>query len=58
MKDPVIYYQHHPEKKYQDATNKRFADITKYNGLAHGLYGGDEARHGIILHRNPNCVRQ
>jgi hypothetical protein len=26
--------------------NKGFADIRKYNGLAHGLYGGDEALHG------------
>jgi len=25
---------------------KGFADIRKYNGMAHGLYGGDEALHG------------
>ncbi|MEJ7738500.1 MAG: beta-L-arabinofuranosidase domain-containing protein [Chitinophagaceae bacterium] len=46
MKEPLIYYQHHPEKKYVDATNKGFEDIKKYNGMAHGLYGGDEALHG------------
>lgn len=46
IKAPVIYYQHHPEKKYLDATHKGFADIRKYNGMAHGLYGGDEALHG------------
>lgn len=46
MKEPVIYYQQHPEQKYLDAMNKGFADIRKYNGLAHGLYGGDEALHG------------
>lgn len=46
MKEPLIYYQHHPEQKYADATNKGFEDIRKYNGLAHGLYGGDEALHG------------
>src|SRR6188768_140355 len=46
MKAPIIYYQHHPEKKYLDATDKGFADIRKYNGLAHGLYGGDEGLHG------------
>lgn len=46
MKEPLIYYQHHPEQKYIDATNKGFADIRKYNGMAHGLYGGDEALHG------------
>ena len=46
MKDPLIYYQQHPEQKYLDATNKAFADIRKYNGQAQGLYGGDEALHG------------
>lgn len=46
IKEPIIYYQHHPEKKYLDATVKGFGDIRKYNGLAHGLYGGDEALHG------------
>ena len=48
MKEPVIYYQHHPEQKYLDAMKKGFQDIRKYNGLAHGLYGGDEALHGNI----------
>jgi hypothetical protein len=47
MKDPVIYYQRHPEQKYLDATDKGFADIKKYNGFANGMYGGDEG-----LHRN------
>jgi DUF1680 family protein len=46
MKEPLVYYQHHPEQKYVDATRKGFADIRKYNGMAHGLYGGDEALHG------------
>jgi DUF1680 family protein len=46
IKEPLIYYQHHPDKKYLDATKKGFADIRKYNGMAHGLYGGDEALHG------------
>ncbi|MCK8494989.1 glycoside hydrolase family 127 protein [Spirosoma sp. RP8] len=46
IKAPLIYYQHHPEKKYLDATKKGFADLRKYNGMAHGLYGGDEALHG------------
>jgi len=48
MKEPLIYYQHHPEQKYLDAMQKGFQDIRKYNGLAHGLYGGDEALHGNI----------
>lgn len=46
MKEPAIYYQHHPEKKYLDALKKGFADLRKFNGMAHGLYGGDEALHG------------
>jgi hypothetical protein len=46
IKEPIIYYQAHPEQKYLVATKKGFADIRKYNGLAHGLYGGDEALHG------------
>lgn len=46
MKEPVIYYQHHPEQKYLDATQKGFDDIRKYNGMANGMYGGDEALHG------------
>ncbi|WP_338871396.1 beta-L-arabinofuranosidase domain-containing protein [Spirosoma sp. SC4-14] len=46
IKEPLIYYQHHPDKKYIDATKKGIADIRKYNGMAHGLYGGDEALHG------------
>ncbi|UHG94161.1 beta-L-arabinofuranosidase domain-containing protein [Spirosoma oryzicola] len=46
IKAPLIYYQNHPEKKYLDATKKGFADLRKYNGMAHGLYGGDEALHG------------
>lgn len=41
IKEPIIYYQHHPDKKYLDAVKKGVADIRKYNGMAHGLYGGD-----------------
>jgi len=46
MKEPMIYFQQHPEKKYLDATRKGYADLKKYNGVANGLYGGDEALHG------------
>ena len=46
FKEPVIYYQHHPEQKYLDAVNIGFADLRKFNGMAHGLYGGDETLHG------------
>ncbi|MET6996110.1 beta-L-arabinofuranosidase domain-containing protein [Chitinophaga defluvii] len=46
IKEPVIYYQHHPEPKYLDAVKTGFADIRQFNGMAHGLYGGDETLHG------------
>jgi len=46
IKEPVIYYQQHPEQKYIDAVKKGFADIRKYNGQAQGMYGGDEGLHG------------
>jgi DUF1680 family protein len=45
IKEPVVYYQQHPEEKYLDATRKAFADIRKYIGQPQGLYGGDEALH-------------
>lgn len=46
MKEPIIYYQQHPDKIYLDATKRGFDDLRRYNGMAHGLYGGDEALHG------------
>ncbi len=46
LKAPLVYYQHHPDQKYIEATNKGLADLRKYNGMAHGLFGGDEGLHG------------
>ena len=46
IKEPVIYYQQRPERKYIDAVKKGFADIRRFNGQAQGMYGGDEALHG------------
>lgn len=46
MKAPLIYYQRQPHQKYIEATAKGLGDLRKYNGMAHGLYGGDEALHG------------
>lgn len=46
MKAPLIYYQYHPDQKYLDATKKGLRDLIKFNGMAHGLYGGDETLHG------------
>jgi len=46
MKEPIIYYQQHAEKKYLEATKKSYADLRKYNGMANGMFGGDESLHG------------
>lgn len=46
MKEPLIYYQQHPEQQYLDAMEKGLRDLTKYNGMAHGLFGADESLHG------------
>lgn len=46
IKEPVIYYQQSPDRKYLDAVKKGFADIRRYNGQPQGMYGGDEGLHG------------
>ncbi|RYY38100.1 MAG: hypothetical protein EOP46_00065 [Sphingobacteriaceae bacterium] len=46
FKEPLIYYQQHPEQRYLDAVKTGFDDLRKFNGMAHGLYGGDETLHG------------
>ncbi|MFT3902888.1 MAG: glycoside hydrolase family 127 protein [Niabella sp.] len=46
IKEPVIYYQRKPEQQFLTAVEKGFDDLRKYNGLANGLFGGDEALHG------------
>ncbi len=47
IKMPAVYYQQHPEEKYLNAIRKAFADIRKFHGQPQGLYGGDEALHGM-----------
>lgn len=46
IKEPIIYYQQHPEQQYLDAMTKGLADLRRFNGMAHGLYGADESLHG------------
>jgi hypothetical protein len=46
IKEPVIYYQQHPDEKYLNAVNKAFLDIEKYHGQPQGMYGADEPMHG------------
>lgn len=49
IKEPIVYYQLHPEEKHIRAVKKAFADIRKYHGQPHGLYGADEGMHGRVL---------
>ena len=46
MKAPVIYYQQSKDSTHLHAVEKGFYDLMKFNGLPHGLYGGDELLHG------------
>lgn len=46
MKEPAIYYQQHPEARYLEALKKGYTDLKKYNGMANGMFGADEALHG------------
>jgi len=49
LKQPVVYYQQHPEEKYLNSVKKALKDVKKYHGQPQGMYGGDEPLHG----RNP-----
>ncbi len=46
LKQPLIYYQHHPEEKYLEAVKTALNDIRRFHGQPQGLYGGDEPLHG------------
>ncbi len=46
MKEPLVYYQQHPEQQYLDATDKGLGDLQHFDGMAHGLFGADESLHG------------
>jgi uncharacterized protein len=46
IKEPIIYYQQHPEQKYVDAVKQAFATTRRFHGQPQGMYGGDEPLHG------------
>lgn len=46
LKEPVVYWQVNPDRKYLDAVKKGLSDIRKFDGFPNGMYGGDEALHG------------
>ena len=46
FKEPVIYYQRRPERRYLDAVKKGFSDLALLHGQPQGMYGADEGLHG------------
>ena len=46
IKEPVIYYQQHPEEKYLEAVKTALRDMRNYQGQAQGMYGADELTRG------------
>lgn len=46
LKQPIVYYQRHPEQRYVDAVHKALSDVKKFHGQPQGMYGGDEPLHG------------
>lgn len=48
IKQPLIYYQQHPEPRYYEAVRRAFADLRTFHGQVQGMYGGDEPLHGNV----------
>lgn len=46
LKEPVVYYQQHPDRKYIDAVEKGLSDLRMLHGQPQGMFGGDEGLHG------------
>ncbi len=46
LKEPIIYYQQHPEQKYPDAVKSGLLALKDCHGFVNGMYGADENLHG------------
>ncbi|MCK3682864.1 beta-L-arabinofuranosidase domain-containing protein [Maribellus sp. YY47] len=46
LKEPIIYYQQHPEEKYLESVKKGLTSIKEVHGFVNGMYGADERMHG------------
>ncbi|WP_319501455.1 beta-L-arabinofuranosidase domain-containing protein [uncultured Draconibacterium sp.] len=46
LKEPIVYYQQHPEEKYLESVKKGLASLKDVHGFVNGMYGGDERLHG------------
>jgi len=45
IKEPLIYYQRHPESKYMNAVKEGLLALKEVHGFVNGMYGGDENLH-------------
>lgn len=46
LKEPVIYYQQNPDKKYLESVKEGLSALRDCHGFVNGMYGGDEHLHG------------
>ena len=46
IKEPLIYYQQHPETKYMASVKEGLTALKEVHGFVNGMYGGDEILHG------------
>ncbi|NWJ50210.1 MAG: glycoside hydrolase family 127 protein [Bacteroidetes bacterium] len=46
LKQPIIYYQQHPEAKYINAVKEGLSALHDSHGFINGMYGADENLHG------------
>ncbi|MFD0878286.1 beta-L-arabinofuranosidase domain-containing protein, partial [Massilia pinisoli] len=46
IKEPLIYYQQHPEAQYSYAVKEGLSALRDVHGFVNGMYGGDEQLHG------------
>lgn len=46
IKEPLIYYQQHPESRYLNAVKEGLSALRDVHGFVNGMYGGDENLHG------------
>ena len=46
LKEPIVYYQQNPDKKYLDAVKEGLTALNESHGFVNGMYGGDEPLHG------------
>ena len=48
LKEPIVYYQQHPEEKYLGAVKNGLSALRDCHGFVNGMYGADEFLHGNI----------